>query len=114
MNMEQFYLENPDSNIDETINLQYLNPTYEEIIEIKSFKSPYQVIEQELLVDKIQKACGFYIVELVGEGITSRAVIRKGAIACFEESHIDGKLLKFYDESGHPIENIKIWVNGRS
>lgn len=29
MNMEQFYLENPDRNIDETINLQYLNPTYE-------------------------------------------------------------------------------------
>jgi hypothetical protein len=22
--------------------------------------------------------------------------------------------LKFYDESGHPIQNIKIWVNGRS
>jgi len=49
------------------------------------------------LVEKIPKKCGFFIVELVGEGITSRAVIRKGAIACFEESNIDGKLLKFYD-----------------
>ena len=32
MNMEQFYLENPNTTIDETINLQYLNPTYEELI----------------------------------------------------------------------------------
>ncbi len=52
--------------------------------------------------------------ELVGEGITSRAVIRKGATTCFEENHIDGKLLKFYDEAGNPIRNIKIWVDGRS
>jgi hypothetical protein len=114
MNMEQFYLENPNQSIDETINLQYLNPTHEELIQVKDFKNSYQVIEQELLVDKIPKTCGFYIVELVGEGITSRAVIRKGAIACFESSHIDGKLLKFYDELGSPINNIKVWVNGRS
>jgi hypothetical protein len=48
-------------------------------------------------LDKIKKSCGFYIAEFVGEGITTRAVIRKGAIACLEESNIDGKLLKFYD-----------------
>ena len=103
MNMEQYYLENPHQTIDETINLQYLNPTHEELIQVKDFKNSYQVIEQELLIEKLPKKCGFYIVELVGEGITSRAVVRKGAIACFEERHIDGKLLKFYDEDGNTI-----------
>ena len=42
--MEQYYLENPHETIDETINLQYLNPTHEELIQVKDFKNLYQVI----------------------------------------------------------------------
>ena len=44
MDLEQFYLQNSTGDIDETINLQYLNPSIEEIVEIKGAKNSFHEI----------------------------------------------------------------------
>ena len=54
-----------------------------------------------------------WIVELEGEGISSRAFIRKGAIASATTTNSVGTEIKFYDESGAQIKDYSIWMEGK-
>lgn len=48
---------------------------------------------------------GLFIVDLEGEGVISRAVIRKGQITCLDSLTEAGQKLSFFDENGGPITN---------
>ncbi len=50
--------------------------------------------------------------EFVGNGVISRAIIRKGGIACFEKCSLVGKEVRFYDDQGAKINSLKLWING--
>lgn len=54
-----------------------------------------------------------WIVELEGEGISSRAFIRKGAIASTNTNNSVGTELKFFDETGTRIKDLTIWMEGK-
>jgi hypothetical protein len=46
---------------------------------------------------------GVYIVDLQGETVTSRAIIRKGKIICIDELTEAGQKFSFYDQNGRPL-----------
>ena len=56
------------------------------------------------------------MVDLQGDTVTSRAVIKKGAILCLESFTEAGQTFSFYDEDGSSLTNktgLKVWISGR-
>jgi hypothetical protein len=59
---------------------------------------------------------GVYIVDLQGETVTSRAVIRKGTIICVDTFTEAGQQFSFFDQNGRPLtekDDIKVWIRGQ-
>ncbi|HEY8380132.1 MAG TPA: hypothetical protein VIK91_26765, partial [Nannocystis sp.] len=56
---------------------------------------------------------GTYIVELIGNGKSSRALIRKGALRYTVRVGVAGPTIRVLDEQGRPLENARIWLGGR-
>lgn len=56
---------------------------------------------------------GMFIIELEAEGVTSRAVIRKGTIVCKNKITAIGHQLSFYGEDGQPIDRLQLWRNNK-
>ena len=56
---------------------------------------------------------GTYVVEFVGNGISSRAVIHKGNLRCVERTTAGGHLFRVYDETGAHRPSAAIWFGGR-
>ena len=59
---------------------------------------------------------GLFIVDLEGDEVVSRAVIRKGQIVCIDSVTEAGQKLSFFDNNGKPIGescNLKLWVRDR-
>ena len=49
----------------------------------------------------------------MGDGISSRAVIRKGALVCLWKTTLAGKELQFFDDEGKRINELDLWIRGK-
>jgi hypothetical protein len=56
---------------------------------------------------------GTYVVELIGNGKSSRAVIRKGALGCTKRVGAAGPTLTVFDEAGRVLRDARVWMGGR-
>ncbi|MFY9341935.1 MAG: hypothetical protein WAT39_05575 [Planctomycetota bacterium] len=56
---------------------------------------------------------GTYVVELVGNGTSSRAVIHKGALRLAERTAAGGQLVTVFDETGRAVPAAMAWFGGR-
>jgi hypothetical protein len=56
---------------------------------------------------------GTYVVELIGNGISSRALIRKGALRYSLRVGVAGPVVRVLDEAGRPAAGARIWLGGR-
>jgi len=98
---------------DNEVNLSFLKPSQEEFYQHK-FINSYAVEDVDIPIN-IPKRMGVFIVDLQGETVTSRAVIKKGAILCLESFTEAGQTFSFYDEDGRPLtskEGLKVWNSG--
>lgn len=113
LSLEKQNLANQGS-IPDDVNLSFLKPTFEEVYEHK-IVNPYAVETVSIPVG-IESRMGVFIVDLQGETVTSRAVIRKGAILCLEDFTESGQRFSFHDEDGRPLTEaigLRVWLNGR-
>jgi transcription termination factor NusB len=56
---------------------------------------------------------GTYVVEFLGNGISSRAVIRKGRLRYTERNDALGQVLNVFDEDGDPVLDAAAWCGGK-
>lgn len=56
---------------------------------------------------------GLWVVELIGNGKSSRAVIRKGRFELLQEPSTAGVAYRVIDEAGVPVPGATIWMGGR-
>ena len=103
-------------NMDDEVELSFLKPSEVQTIDISS-ANPFEVISKTIDLSKlIPKKMGVYIVDIQGENVTSRAVIRKGTILCVDKHTEAGQEFSFFDQSGRPLtadDGLKVWVKGR-
>lgn len=59
------------------------------------------------------KRPGTYIVELIGNGRSSRALIRKGSLRHSVRIGAAGPVLTIMDEDGVPLQDASLWLGGR-
>jgi hypothetical protein len=59
-------------------------------------------------------ARGVYVVDFIGNGLSSRAVIRKGVLRHIERYTSAGHLFTIFDEESREVTNASLWLGGRS
>ncbi len=56
---------------------------------------------------------GTYVVELIGNGRSSRALLRKGGLRHTVRTSVAGPTVRVYDDAGRPLVGARIWMGGR-
>jgi hypothetical protein len=103
------YYRQKGEEITTAIELDGLVPNQQQV---KQYSQPPMRRHQETLTfPEISKA-GVYVIELIGNGVSSRAVIRKGRISFSQRIGAAGHVFTLYDEAGNQIENGKLWMEG--
>jgi hypothetical protein len=59
------------------------------------------------------KRAGVYVVELIGNGVSSRALIRKGQLRFAMRTGAAGHAFRVYDDEGKPVREATLWTGGR-
>lgn len=59
------------------------------------------------------KQPGLYVVELVGNGVSSRALVRKGRLRFSERVGAAGHVFTIFDEAARPLPGASLWLGGQ-
>jgi len=103
---ENYILKNKKA-LDNTINLDGLIAQEEQ--EFKNAEPPIVKSLKEYTFDKISaKERGVFIIEFIGNGVTSRAIIKKGKLILRERLTVAGHVYNILDE------NLNICAGSRS
>ena len=110
INTENYYYSNK-KRFDETISLDGIVPTYEDIFSYND--KPQLLTEKKVPISKLLKKRGLFVVEFIGNGHVSRAVIQRGNLACIHKNTINGKVLYILDEENKICKGEKtgLWIN---
>ena len=111
INTENYYYNNQNEDFDNKISIEGILPTYEEIYNYND--KPQILNRKKLTLSKIPKKRGLYIIEFIGNGNVSRAIIHKGGLNIIYKETIYGKLIYILDENNNICkgENTGIWID---
>ncbi len=56
---------------------------------------------------------GVYVIELIGNGKSSRALIRKGRLALTQRIGAAGHVFSVFDEAHRPVKDAALWLSGQ-
>jgi hypothetical protein len=65
------------------------------------------------LAKVIENKPSIYIVDFRADGVSSRAVIRRGSIVALQKMTLVGIEIKFYEEDSKPINELDVWCNNK-
>ncbi len=94
-----------------SINLDGLEANSEKLIE---FSKPSHLLHRFNLSIPEAKESGVYVIDLVGNGINSRAVIDKGGLNFIQKEGVSGHLFRIYNEDNQQVKNGSIWLKGHN
>lgn len=96
--------------VDQAVDLDGMIPTHEREIDVAS--DPGRRVRRSLALPEITKR-GVYVVELIGNGVSSRALLHVGHLESITQAHASGQVMVVLNEEGETVENAKVWMNGR-
>lgn len=108
INALNYYCEHP-KEINTDIDLDGLVPN-EEMVE-RYDENPLHAISREFSFSKLKKR-GVYIIEFIGNGKSSRALIRKGCLTPHERIGVAGHVFKVVNEKKEILKGASIRLNG--
>ena len=109
INAFNYYLKH-GKEVSTAIELDGLSATRERLIE--SDLPPIRRNLRTVSFPDLKKR-GTYVVEFIGNGISSRALVRKGALRLLGKIGPAGHEFKILDESNRLKENATLWLNGK-
>lgn len=108
INERNYYLEE-GQQVDTTIGLDGLVPNYERTYRYDA--APIRRIRRTFELEEIEGP-GVWVVELIGGGLSSRAVIRKGQLRYTSQNGPAGHVFRIYDEANQPREQAELLIGG--
>lgn len=60
------------------------------------------------------KQSGLYVVEWVGNGVSSRALVRKGRLRFIQRPGAAGHVFTIFDDTGRSLNNATLWLAGQN
>ena len=92
------------------IDLDCAVPTVERFLDFAD--KPAILRHRETLAFPELAAPGLYVVECSGNGVSSRAVVRKGRLRATERRDAAGHVFAALDEDGKIVKGAKVWLDG--
>ena len=110
INTENYYYTNKKV-FDSSISLDGIIPTFEDKFTYND--KPQLLLEKKIALNKIPKKRGLFVVEFIGNGHVSRAVIQRGNLKCIHKNTVNGKVLYILDEENKILKGDKtgLWIN---
>lgn len=97
-------------DIDTTIDLDGLVPTEEKVLTYD--ESPFRRVRRSLDLPSLARP-GTFVIELIGAGKSSRALVRKGSLRYVERLGAAGHAFTVFDEEGQRVPKATLWMGGR-
>ena len=95
INTENYYYRNA-KKLEKNISLDGIIPTYEDIY---SYNEKPQILQEKTIkISKLPKKRGLYVIEFIGNGHVSRAIIQKGNLKCIHKNTVNGKVFYIMNE----------------
>ena len=110
INTENYYYTNKNA-FDSSISLDGIVPTFEDKYTYN--EKPQLLLEKKISLQKIPKKRGLFVVEFIGNGHVSRAVIQRGDLKCIHKNTVNGKVFYILDEENKILKGEKtgLWLN---
>ncbi|MGC6564209.1 MAG: hypothetical protein ACON38_01215 [Akkermansiaceae bacterium] len=105
------YYRNLGNEVSTDIDLDGLVANHVETHEYKT--APQLRSRHEFKFPFIEKRRGLWVVEFIGGGKSSRAIIRKGALGILKKTITSGELLTVLDENHQPVKGAGLWLGDR-
>ena len=96
--------------VDTALSLDGLSATWERTLDIDA--APMRRIERTLQFPEL-KGRGVFVVDLIGNGRSSRALITKGQLRILEKTGPAGHELRIVDGKNKPRTDATIWISGK-
>lgn len=96
--------------VDASIELDGVVANFEQTYDYDD--SPMRRVKRSFALPMLKNP-GTYVVEFVGNGISSRAVIHKGGLRIVERTSAAGQMVRVYDEAGQHVPGASAWFGGR-
>ena len=111
INTENYYL-NKKAAITSLIVVEGLITAWESNFSFN--EKPSKRTRRSITLDKIPKRRGVYLIEIMGNGISSRAIIKKGALSLVARPTPKGKLCYIVNEENEIVKSkdTYMWYNG--
>ena len=104
INTENYYYSNK-INFDENISLEGIMPTFEDKLNFN--EKPQLLLDKKISLSKIPKKRGLFVIELIGNGHVSRAVIQRGNLKCIYKNTVNGLVVYLLDEDNKILKGEK-------
>jgi len=99
-----------DREVDETLELDGLVANSEQTFRYQ--EPPMRRVRRRFELPLLSQP-GTYVIELVGNGLRSRAVIQKGSLHHVETPGAAGHVFTVFDEAGTKLADASVWLGGR-
>jgi hypothetical protein len=109
INTAGYYREN-QREIDTDINLDGLVANSEQTF--KYNEAPARVLRRRYEFPQLNKA-GVYVIDFIGNGKSSRALIRKGRLQHVVRTAANGQVFTLFNEKREPVPEATLWLAGR-
>ena len=96
--------------VDTDIDLDGLVPNWERTVAYQ--QPPMQRHEESFAFPEMDRP-GVWVIELIGNGRSSRAVIRKGRLRFTERRSAAGHVFRIYDEECEQVRDASVWFGGQ-
>ncbi len=108
INTQNFYREKltevgPNIDLDGLVANDEQTFTYQE--------APVRRVRRQFEFPKLN-ARGVYVIDFIGNGKSSRAVIKKGRLRYLVRSSVAGQIFQVYDELNQPVTAASLWLAG--
>ena len=110
LNPRNHYLEK-GNELSTDVNLDGLVANHERTIEYED--APARRIARDFEFPEIENRRGVWVVEFIGGGRSSRAMIRKGQLEALTRTVSRGVMVTVLDESHAPVTDGAVWFGGR-
>lgn len=104
------YFRQQGREINTDIDLDGLAPNHEDVFTYTT--PPVQREKKRFDFPHLDKR-GVYVIDFIGNGVNSRALIRKGRLQHTVRTGAAGQMLRVYDESGELVKDARAWASGR-
>ncbi|RLJ01809.1 MAG: hypothetical protein DRP11_03850, partial [Candidatus Aenigmatarchaeota archaeon] len=104
------YLRTHLKQVDTSIDLDGLVPNYQRTFTYT--EPPIRRVKRHFEFPELEKR-GVYVIDFIGSGKSSRAVIRKGLLSCLFRTSAAGQVLTVVDEEGRPLKRADIFLGSQ-